>query len=263
MTPGVRPPWKVTWSVWHALFMREVLARTMGDRMGWFWMLGEPIFFIVIMVSIREFLGRTRDTPGAEFIVWLIIGISGFFLVRNAIQRGMTAIASNQALFAYRQIKPVDPVLIRSAIEGILKTVVLLILLGFTLLAEVDAVPDDPLGVFSLWFLLWLLGLGCALIVSVAVRLIPDLQHLVGMMMMPLMLTSGVIFPLQNLPHWILEYLLYNPILHGVELLRLQFFDGYQSVQGVSLEYLWRWILGTLALGLALHARFELRLKAK
>jgi capsular polysaccharide transport system permease protein len=263
MSLGVRSPWQVTWSVWHALFMREVLARTTGDRMGWFWMLGEPIAFIVIMVSIRNFLGRTRDIAGAEFIVWLIIGLTGFFLVRDAIQRGMTAIASNQALFAYRQIKPVDALLVRSANELALQTVVLLILLGFALLADVDALPDDPLGVFGLWCSLWLLGLGCALIVSVVARLVPDIQHLVKMMMLPLLLMSGVILPLQGLPHSLLEYLLYNPILHGLELLRLYYFDGYRAVQGVSLDYLWRWILVTLALGLALHARFELRLKAK
>lgn len=263
MSAGVRSPWQVTWSVWHALFMREVLARTTGDRMGWFWMLGEPMFFIVIMVSIREFLGRTRAISGAEFVVWLILGLSGFFLVRDGIQRGMNAIASNQALFAYRQIKPVDPLLVRTAMEGMLKTIVLLILLGVALLNGIDASPDDVVGVFFLWVSLWLLGLGCALIVSVAVRLIPDLQHFVKMMMLPLLLMSGVIIPLNNLPHSLLESLLYNPILHGLELLRAHFFSGYMPLQGVSLGYLWQWILMTLALGLALHARFELRLKAK
>lgn len=259
----MRSPWQVTWSVWHALFMREVLARTTGDRMGWFWMLGEPVSFIVVMVSIREFLGRSRTIEGADFIAWLIIGITGFFLVRNAIQRGMNAIKSNQALFAYRQIKPVDTLLVRSVIEGLLKTIVLLILLIVAILAGIDSMPDDILGVFFIWVLLWLLGLGLALIVSVAVHMIPDLEHLVKMMMLPLLLISGVIFPVQNLPHQILEYLLYNPILHGLELLRAYYFDGYRSVQGISLEYLWRWILVTLALGFALHKRYELRLKAK
>lgn len=260
----MRSPWQVTWSVWHALFMREVLARTMGDRMGWFWLLGEPIAFIAFMVSIRTFLGRTREVIGAEFVPWLIIGLTGFFLIRNAITRGMSAIQANQALFAYRQIKPVDPLLVRHAMEGLLQTIVLLILIGVAVLSEVDGVlPDDVLGVTFFWLSLWLLGLGFALVVSVAVRLIPDLERLVKMSTFPLLILSGVILPLQRFPPSILEYLLYNPIAHGLELLRSRYFEGYHLLTGVSLEYLWRWILLSLALGLALHARFERKLKAR
>jgi capsular polysaccharide transport system permease protein len=53
-----------------------------------------------------------------------------------------------------------------------------------------------------------------------------------------------------------------NPILHGIELLRAGFFEAYDPVRGVSTIYLWLWILGMLVLGLTLHMRFELRLKA-
>ncbi|MEA1052150.1 ABC transporter permease [Lamprobacter modestohalophilus] len=260
---SVRTSWQVTWSVWHALFMREVLARTTGDRMGWFWLLGEPILFIAFMVSIRSFLGRTREVIGAEFIPWLIIGLTGFFLVRNAITRSMSAIQANQALFAYRQIKPVDPLLVRNAMEGLLQTIVLLILAGVAVLVGIDARPDDVPGVFFFWLSLWLLGLGCALVISVVVRLVPDLERFIKMSMFPLLILSGVILPLQRFPPSILEYLLYNPIVHGLELLRAHYFEGYHRLAGVSLDYLWRWILVSLALGLALHARFERRLKAK
>ncbi|MBK1649525.1 ABC transporter permease [Rhabdochromatium marinum] len=259
----MRTHWQVTWSVWHALFMREVLARTMNDRMGWFWMLGEPMMFIGFMVSIRSFMGRTREIIGAEFIPWLIIGLTGFFLIRNAITRGMSAIQANKALFAYRQIKPVDPLLVRHAMEGMLQTIVLLILLGLAVLVGMDALPDDMLGVGFMWLSLSLLGLGCALVVSVVVRLIPDLERLIKMITFPLLILSGVILPLNRFPPKMLEYLMYNPIVHGLELLRGSYFSGYHLLAGVSLEYFWQWILITLALGLALHTRYEHRLKAQ
>ncbi|MFP4081078.1 MAG: ABC transporter permease, partial [Ectothiorhodospira sp.] len=59
------------------------------------------------------------------------------------------------------------------------------------------------------------------------------------------------------------EYVLYNPILHGLEILRLAFFEGYKAVNGVSLAYLWYWVIGATTLGLALHLRFAQRLKAR
>jgi len=263
MSTGIRSPWQVTWSVWQALFIREVLARIMVDRFGWFWMLFEPVSIVAVMVSVRELMGRVRLVIGAEFIPWLIVGITAFLLFRNAMTRSMAAVEANQALFAYRQVKPIDTVLARNAMELVLKFIVLLIMIGVGTLLGMDVLPDDPLGAMGLWVSVWFLGLGGGLILSVAARLVPDVRHIVPMMMMPMMIFSGVIFPIQTLPHSVQEYLLYNPVLHGLELLRLAFFSGYKTMAGLDLDYLWYWNLAMLALGLAMHVRFESRLKAK
>ena len=53
---GARTPWQVTRSVWYAMFMREAISRTMADRMGWFWMVFEPVALIAIMALIRSFV---------------------------------------------------------------------------------------------------------------------------------------------------------------------------------------------------------------
>jgi len=85
----MRTHWEVTRSVWHATFMREALARTTGDRFAWFWMLAEPIAFVVIMVLVRELLGRLRLIMGAEWIPWLVVGLVAFFLFREGVLRSM------------------------------------------------------------------------------------------------------------------------------------------------------------------------------
>lgn len=262
-TSEMRSPWQVTLSVWHALFIREVLARTTGDRLGWFWMLGEPVALIALMVTIRTFARDRSLIDGVEYIPWLIVGLIAFFLFREGMTRSLSAIAANQALFAYRQVKPIDPVLVRCLLEGIMKTAVLLILISISTLLGYRTLPVDPLGAMFVWFSIWLLGLGTGLTVSVAVRLVPDIDHFIKMLMMPMFILSGAIFPVQTLPHQIQQYLLYNPVLHGLECLRRDFFAGYRSMQAVDLAYLWQWILVLLALGLALHVRFGARLKAK
>lgn len=259
----MRTPWQVTWSVWRALFLREAVARTSGDRFAWFWMLAEPILFVVIMVSIRDMLGRIRLITGAEFIPWLIVGLTAFFLFREGVLRSMGAVDANKALFAYRQVAPVDPVLVRNVVEGILKTVVLFILIAGASLLGHDILPSDPLMAMLAWLSLWLLGMGVGLVVSVLVSLVAEIGILVRMMMLPMLILSGVIFPLQNLPHHIQEYVLYNPVVHGLEVLRLAFFGGYKTFNGVDFAYLWYWIIGSTALGLALHLRFAQRLKAQ
>ena len=258
-----RTPWQVTRSVWYAMFMREAISRTMADRMGWFWMIFEPVAFVGIMVAVRGFIRGDRLVVNAEFIPWLIMGLLGFGLVREGMLRGMGAIEANKSLFAYRQVQPVDPVITRSFLEGMLRSLVFLIFIVGGLMLGLDMYPDNAIRAMGAWLSLWCLGLGLGLVTSVAATLVPEVGRVIRMLSLPLMILSGVILPLNSLPHWLLEYLMLNPIPHGLEILRLGFFDGYHVVPGTSMLYLWLFTLTLIALGLLMHLRFIDRLKAK
>ncbi|HBS82007.1 MAG TPA: ABC transporter permease [Halomonas campaniensis] len=260
---GARTPWQVTRSVWYAMFMREALSRTMADRMGWFWMIFEPVAMVGIMVAIRSFIRGGRLVVNAEFIPWLIAGLMGFFLVREGMLRGMGAIEGNSALFAYRQVQPIDPVLVRNFLEGMLRSFVFLIFIGGGLMLGLDMYPDNAVRVMAAWLSLWCLGLGLGLVTSVAATLVPEVGRVIRMLSLPLLIISGVILPLNQLPHWLLEYLMLNPIPHGLETLRLGFFENYEVVHGTSMLYFWLVTLSLNALGLVMHLRFVDRLKAK
>ncbi|WP_311945479.1 ABC transporter permease [Halomonas piscis] len=258
-----RTPWQVTRSVWYAMFMREAVSRTMADRMGWFWMIAEPLAFTMIMVAIRGFIRGDRFIVNAEFIPWMIVGIMGFFLIREGMMRGLGAVSANSALFAYRQVQPVDPVLVRNFLEGMLRTFIFILFIVGALMLGTDLMPDHGVRAVFWWLSLWCLGMGLGLITSVAGTLVPEVATVIRMLNMPLLILSGVIFPLNQLPHWLLEYLMYNPIVHGLELLRANFFDGYQMVPGTSATYFWLFTLTTIVIGLLMHMRFKEKLKAK
>jgi capsular polysaccharide transport system permease protein len=244
------------------MFIREALARTMADRMAWFWMLLEPIAMVLLMLVVRTVvLGRMRHIDGAEFIPWMIVGLLGFYLVRENMMRPIGAIDANKGLFAYRQVKPIDPVLVRCYLEGLLKSFIfILFIIGATLLGF-ELIPAAPLEGIFVWFSLWCLGLSAGLIFSVLAGMVPEIGKVLRIISMPLLIISGVIFPLNFLPHELLVYVMWNPIVHGLESLRGAFFPLYRPITGTSLLYLWYWILGMATLGLMLHVRFELRLK--
>lgn len=259
----MRSSWQVTRSVWRALFMREVQMRATANRFAWLWMLVEPVVWVVVWLGIRNFLGRFHVVVGADFVPWLLVGILGFFLFREGVQRSLGALEANQGLFAYRQVQPVDTVLIRNVVEGFLKTIVFVIVIMGASLLGYDVLPANPLRAVFAWASLWLFGTGVGLVVSVGATLVPEIRIVVRLAMLPMLLLSGVIFSINVLPHSAQQYLLYNPILHGVEFLRLAFFPGYATANSISALYLWYWILASLALGLALHMRFANRLRAK
>ena len=263
LSNGVRTSWQVTRSVWYAMFMREAISRTMADRMGWFWMIAEPMAFTLIMLLPRSFAGGDALVANAEFIPWMITGMMGYFLVRDGMLRSMGAVDANSALFAYRQVQPVDPVLVRNAVEGVLHTFIFLLFILGALFFNIDLVPDNAIAAIGWWIVLWCVGVALGLIASVAGTLVPELATVFRMSTMPLMILSGVILPLNHLPHTVLEYLMYNPLVHGVELLRAGFFDGYKVVHGTSAIYFGLFTLATLALGLVMHVRFKEKLKTQ
>ena len=259
-----RSSWQVTRAVWYAMFMREFVTRTMADRMAWFWMLFEPMAVVGLMVAIRTLvLGRERLIMNAEFIPWLVIGLMGFYLFRDNMMRLMGAVEANKALFAYRQVKPSDPVFVRSFVETSLRSVVFLVFIVVITFLGINMNPDSPLLALWAWTSLWALGFGVGLTLSALSILVPEVAKIARIMSLPLLIISGVIFPISFVPHHLLPYFLINPIPHGLEVLRQGFYIRYPLVEGVSLLYLWYWALGALIIGLLLHIRFENKLKAQ
>lgn len=259
----IRTPWQVTLNVWWALFIRETQQRTMAERFGWFWLIAMPVLMVLIMVGVRVvMLGKAELTiAGAEFIPWLIIGLLTFQVFRQTTMRSLNAVSQNRLLFSYRQLKPVDPVLVRCFIEFNLNSFVLLLFIGASLLLPFTLVPFDPITGMLAWIMMWWIGVGLGLSMSALSVLMPELKKIVPMLMMPLFLTSGVIIPLNFLPAKFLQWLLWNPLVHAIELSRQSVFAGYQPIAGVNWFYPWVWALALVSLGLLLHLRYERRLR--
>ena len=252
----------ITLSVWKALFLREAVSRVTAARAAWAWMLFEPIVHVLFILMLFTFV-RMRVVPGADTVVWLLVGLVSFFTARNMFQRGMGAINANQALFGYRQVLPVDSVLVRSALETFLGIIVAILLLAGAGLIGYPVIPFDPLTAMFGFVGVLLCGLGLGLILSVVVELVPELGNIVGILFTPLYFLSGVIFPLSLIPSQYREWVFYNPFAHGIELLRDGFFPLYHAAPEANFSFLFGFALVSVFFGLALHVRFADRLRAQ
>jgi capsular polysaccharide transport system permease protein len=252
----------VTYAVWRALFLREALFRLYANRTAWLWLLVEPIFHIAFIMLFFE-LVRMQTVPGADPAMFVMTGLLGFFMARNTALRSMEAINANAALFAYRQVKPVDTVLVRAALEGFLNLVIALVMLAGAALLGFDVLLNDPLEVIVAFTGLWLSGLGLGLMLSVTNQLLAELATIVKLLFLPLYFISGVMFPVQMVPQPYRDWLFYNPFLHGVEALRGGFFPHYYVVPETSLSFLYTFALVTIFFGLALQVRFARKILAQ
>lgn len=259
MSEPMRSSLSITLSVWRSLLLREALSRISGGRVPWVWLLLEPIVHMVFMVFIFTAIGH-RVIGGIDIVLWIIVGFLAFFFFRRSATQGLQGINANRALFTYRQVRPVDTVLVRSALEGLIMILILLIVMAGAGLVGKSVFPDDPLTVFAALFGLWLLGLSYGLVFSVPNELIPESGQLLGFAQTPLYLISGIVFPIGMLPHDYREWVLYNPITHGVELARVGYANYYHADPALSLAYLYACALVLIFFGLALQLRFVQRL---
>jgi capsular polysaccharide transport system permease protein len=259
MSTSNRLPLLVVLDTWKALFLREVVARISTERAAWLWILFEPLShvgFILILYSTV----RVRTIGGIDTIIWLMAGMLPFFTFRRTAVQCMHAINANRALFAYRQVKPIDTVFVRAGTEFFLMILVTLILFAIVALFGHDVVPDNPLGVLAGIFGLWLLGLGFGLTMSVVVEIVPEMERIVGFIMYPMYLLSGVMLPMASIPPEFRGWLLLNPIAHGLESVRLSFAPFYHAVPELNPFYLYEAALVLIFLGLALQLRFSDRM---
>ena len=253
---------RITFSVWKALFLREALARLFAGRAAWFWLLVEPLFHIVFLLVAFSAI-RIHTVGGIDTGTWIMVGLLAFFVFRRTATQVMNAIGANQALFTYRQVKPVDTALVRGLLEGFLMVIVTAVLLFGYYLTGGTSSPSDILGVLGALVGLWLFGLGFGLILSVVGELVPEVGRVVTLAMTPLYFASGAMFPLTSVPLPYRDWLLMNPVAHGMEAARLGFVSHYHAVSELSQQYLFGSALVTVFLGLALHRRFALRLSTQ
>lgn len=258
----MRSPLGVTVSVWKALFLREAVYRLFNRRAAWVWLLVEPIFHIVFLTFLFAVI-RVRTIGGINTALWLMVGMLAFFMFRRTGVQAMNAIGSNMALFVYRQVRPVDTVLSRAGVEGFLMVVVATVLFAGAGLSGLVIVPDDPLAVLEAFFGLWLLGLGFGMVTSVARELVPEVGNVISLSMTPLYFVSGVMFPLGAVPPAYREWLMLNPVAHGLEAARLGFAPFYHAVPELSVGYLYGAAGVLVLLGLMLQVRFATRLLTK
>lgn len=250
-----RSGYEVQRSAINALFFREIKTRFGKYRLGYLWAVLEPSAHLIVLLLFFGFIMH-RTMPDISFPQFLLNGIIPYFIFSNITQRSLGAIEANQGLFNYRPIKPIDTIIARAKLETIIYMAVYFILMLVVAMSGVTIKVNNLLQLFFAWFMLILFSCGIGMIFMVAGHYLPETQKLFPIMLKPLYFLSGIMFPLHSIPkeHW--PYLLWNPILHAVELSREAVVAGYVS-EGVSLEYLVIVTLATLFIGLAVYRTRE------
>lgn len=253
---------RVFTNVVFALFLREIKTRFGESRLGYAWVVIEPMLHIVFLILVFSFL-RSQMMPQVPFILFMITGLIPYFLFKNISSALMGSIKGNLALFAYKPVRPFAVYVSRTILEVVIYSVIFGIILAviwwFDLIVFQIAHPLELLGAITL---IILLAMTYGIILSLIEHVFPSIKIIVNVLFSLLYFLSGVMFPLWIVPTEYLQYLEWNPVLHLIEVFRESFFSYYPQTQGISVTYPIWWILVMGYIGLWFYSKREAHLRS-
>lgn len=239
---------QIQWAVIHALMVREMKTRFGAYRLGYAWALLEPLSQILFFSVMYAFGNRTL-VGGLAVPVFLATGIAPFLYFKKVISQSLGAVAANQNLFLFRQVRVFDAFLVRFLLEMVTTFVVLLMLIAGAAWLGFDVQLVNGLTFVQAYLLLSFFAFGLGLVFGVLNSLYPEAGKMIPMLLRPLMFVSGTFFSINDMPRDIQEILVWNPLIHAFELMRSAFSTGYNTSL-VSFEFLSVCTLSAMTLGM-------------
>ena len=250
--------WTIQRNVISALVYRELKTRVSQVKFGVLGVFLEPLGVIAVFLLLFGVLRGGRSGNGLDVILFLASGVVLYTMFVDIALRSLKAMDANEALFFYRPVKPVDTVIARSLVEAGLYGIVYLVIVSATFLfRERWVLQDFPLMVIS-FVALAFTAFGVGLFLMVAGHRYPLFHQLAPLITRPLWFVSGIYFSLYGLPHWLLPWLSWNPIVQAIELNRHAFsLDYLIDPRVVSLPYLLACSAISCAFGLWVYSNNE------
>jgi capsular polysaccharide transport system permease protein len=237
--------------VLHALIMRETRTRYGAHQAGYAWALVEPVLMILTFYGVFVIAGRGVQY-GMDLLGFLCTGLIPYMVFSNSTTQVSQSINGNKSLLFYPQVKPLDVVFARSILEFCTNIGVFLVLMTANVLYQQELHIHDPLLIVIGFVLASLLGTGLGLVFCGLSQLSNVADRARGPIIRPFFWCSGIFFAANSLPEGLPRLLLYNPVLHAVELIRAGWYPSYDA-NYVDIPYVLFWILGLFLVGLSLE----------
>ncbi len=242
----------------HALILRETLSRYGDHKLGFMWALLEPLFFVTVIAGSMAAM-RSDMPSGMPLVPFMITGFVPFVMFRNAMNQLKGAVSANRTLLGFPQVTIFDVIVARMLLESGVILFVFALILSMAHLLGFEIRVENPLGVLLACVSLLMLGSGLGFVLASITPIIPSSGQIAGILFgRPLFVTSGLFFTASSIPEPFRTWLLYNPVLHLMELLRSSFFYEFESNYG-SWSYAGSWVVGMFAFGLLTYQALKRR----
>ena len=214
-----------------------------------------PILFLFVLGS--GFGGFFRYRSGVTYMEFIGPGIVGMTLLFSSMFGGLNVLWDKQFGFLKEiLVAPVSRIGIMAGMTaGTVTTSLIKASLILVALLVGGLVQTDILSIlFAIVFMFLISASFVAVGIAFASRMTDPhgFQLIMNFLIMPVFFLSGALFPLENLPSWLLALTYLNPLTYGVDGLRFALGGPYQYDPLMNLVVLIGFLIGATIAGAAL-----------
>jgi lipopolysaccharide transport system permease protein len=217
----------------RALMRRELRAKYKGSALGILWSFIHPLLMMGVYTLVFSVLWKAIDVP--HYPLFVLSGLVGWVFFQTSVQAGTVSLVANAQVITKvwfpREVIPIAVVVSQAASS--------LIMLAVVIPVNVAVVPEvwqTVLLSVPIFAALISLALGLAMFLATANVFLRDVEHFIGILLLPWFFLTPVFYSLEQLPgaagHPVLVDLLRygNPVTPYVEGIRATILEG--SVPG-------------------------------
>jgi len=254
-TRGLASQCEVIWAV----MLRETRTRFGANSFGYLWAIIEPLMMIMTFWILLVIVGR--DAPyGMDQYTFIASGIVPYTLFATTANRVAESINGNRPLLYYPHVQPLDLVFARAILELATYGGVFIILLGGHALYHQSFSIDSALVTCVGLVISGMLGMSLGMVFCMLGQYSKFVDRFRGFFFRPFFWISGIFFTLNDLPEEGRAVILFNPVVHCVEMVRDGWFATY-SARHIDISYPLYFILALGFIGLSLERAVRTRIQ--
>ncbi|MFC3695128.1 ABC transporter permease [Chenggangzhangella methanolivorans] len=231
-----------------ALLVSRMRARYIGSRAGYVWAIVEPLAWVFVLKMAIRHNGDQLPPVGDSYEVFFAVGVIPARMWRM-IAQGVSSVMNSGRSARLPGLLRLDLCYANGVLEAITGFVVMIIALFILQVFGFHAVPGDILHFVIAFLAITAFGIAFGLTVGVVLILAPGLQHFIGMFYMVMFFTSGFAFVVDRMPLATKQIVLWNPLVHFIEWIRMGFYAGYEC-RSLDLSYAFVVTICCLLIGL-------------
>lgn len=231
----IKPPRFRMARVVIALILRETGSRDSRASLGFLWNIVEPMASTVILSVFFSIISMSPRL-GTNFLLYYISGVVPYHLYTAICGKVGGSMRFSRNLLGFPSVTVIDVLAARFLLTALTDICIfILMIFAVDVYYALHLAPDMAALLTGLGMAM-ALGLGIGTLNSVLFPASPVYESVWGVVMGPLMLVSGVMFHIEDMPAPIFDILKWNPIAQIVSQTRHAFYPSY-DIAWVSPAY--------------------------
>ena len=204
----------------RTLIEREIRSRYLGSLGGLYWAILQPLLLLGLYAVLFRTIFQVRLPGSYSFIEFVALGLWPWLAFQEGVQRGAQAVRANASLV--RKVAFPNELLVVAAVAatfGIHVAGFVLVLATLSIFGSGVALSGLPVALLALTLLL-LVSMAMALALAALQVFLPDIDQFMGPLFMVLFYATPILYPIEMVPAWLQDILVWNPLRYLIEPVR-------------------------------------------